>query len=335
MRFPLNPGVRVARPQKRDSVRVLLNALSRFGTIIALIALVVTFSVAGGSLFFASSNVIEIFSSVAITGVIACGLTIALATGVYDLSVGFVASFAGVLVTGLMSSQHLSVVKAIIITLFASAAIGLVNGLIVTKARVTSFVATLGTGTIVVGLNYAYSSGVSVVGGVPDSFTNINLRRIASIPLPVYIMVAVAIVLWILLNRTVLGQNVQAVGGNPGAAHLAGIRVDRTRILALIISATCAGAGGILLAAKLGSGQTTGADSYLLTAFAAAFLGSVALREGEFHIVGTLVGILIVGVGFNGLAITNAPPFYSNVFNGGVLIGAVALSTVARGLASR
>jgi ribose transport system permease protein len=331
---PSEAGLQPVAPDA-DWQRIVLIALSKYGTIVALVVMVVGFSLAEPSIFPTASNVVDILTQVAITGVIASGLTIGLAAGVFDLSIGYVASFAGVLVTGLMANQHLGVASAIVVALAVCGLIGLLNGLIVTKANVNSFIATLGTGTIVVGLNFAYNSGVAVALGVPDSFMSINLTKVLGIPLPVFITAAVALVLWTVLNRTVIGQNVQAVGGNDEAARLAGVRVDRTRMFALIVSGLCAGAGGILLAAKLGSGQTTAADGYLLTAFAAAFLGSVALRDGDFHILGTIIGVITVGVGFNGLAIIGAATFYQYVFNGGLLILAVAVSTVARRLVAR
>ncbi len=143
-------------------------------------------------------------------------------------------------------------------------------------------------------------------------------------------MAVVLICLWLLINRTELGQRIQAVGGNIEAARLSGIRVDRVKIFAFIVSAVCAAITGILLSSLIGSGTTTAADAYLLNAFAAVFLGSATLKDGEFHIPGTLVGVLIIGIGFNGLAIFGAPTFYQYLFQGAILIAAVALSTVAR-----
>jgi ribose transport system permease protein len=130
-------------------------------------------------------------------------------------------------------------------------------------------------------------------------------------------------------------MNAQAVGANTEAAHRAGVRVDRVRRYGLLISALCAGIGGILLSAQVGSGEPTSGDGYLLSAFAAAFLGSVAFRNSEFHIVGTIIGVLTVGVAFNGLAIVGAQTFWQNVVQGGLLICAVGLSTVGRRLAER
>jgi ribose transport system permease protein len=308
---------------------------SKYGTIIALVVLIVVFAVLKGNLFLTSQNLVDIASDIAIGAIIACGLTIPLVADEFDLSIGYVGSFAGVLVTGFMVKSNLPMGVAIVAAIAVCAVIGLVNGLIITKAGVHSFVATLGTGTIVVGLNFLYNSGIAFSIGLPDAFFNINLHKIIGIPLPVFIAAAVVILLWILLNRTLFGYYAQAIGQNSEAAHLVGVRVDRIRVLAMMVSSTCAGIGGILLAAKLGSGQSNAADGYLLSGFAAAFLGSVALRNAEFHIVGTVIGVVTVGVAFNGLAIVGAPTFWQYVVQGGLLIGAVALSTVARRILGR
>lgn len=308
---------------------------SKYGTIVALVAEIIVFAILAPNTFFTTGNWSDILSSVAIGAIIACGLTIALVANEFDLSIGYVASFAGVLVTGFLAQQKLGLVVGIIAVLLICALIGLISGLIITKAGVSSFVATLGIGTLVVGFNFLYNSGVSTSAGIPTSFININLTKVLGIPLPVYIAAVIVIVLWVLLNRTLFGYYAQAIGQNAEAAHLVGVRVDRVRIGAMIVSATCAGAGGILLASQLGSGQTNGADGYLLNAFAAAFLGSVALRDSEFHILGTVLGILTVGIAFNGLAIVGAPTFWQYVVQGGLLIGAVGLSTVGRQILAR
>jgi ribose transport system permease protein len=273
---------------------------------------------------------VNVINQAALALIIAGGLTVAVIVGELDLSIGFAASFEGVLVTGLMVNQGLPPALAILIVLLCGAAIGLINGLIVTKIGVNSVIATLGTGTVIVGLNFWYSSGAPIATGVPDSFVDIALGRLWGLPHNVLIMAVVIALLWVLVERTSIGQSIQAVGGNAVAARFSGIQVDRVKILGFVIAGICAALTGILLASALGSGTTSAADSYLLTAFAAVFLGSATLRDGEFHILGTLIGGLIIAVGFNGLAIFGAPTFYQYVFQGGILIVAVGLSSLGR-----
>jgi ribose transport system permease protein len=237
-------------------------------------------------------------------------------------------------VTGLIVSNQLPIPVAVVVVLAVGGLIGLINGLIVTKIRVNSVIATLGVGTIIVGLAYAYSSGAPIVAGVPESFLQLALGRwLFGIPNPIIAMALVVAALWVLVERTAIGQEIQAVGGNQAAARLAGVDVDRIKILGFVISGMCAALTGALLASRLGSGTTSAADSYLLTAFAAVFLGSATLRDGEFHVLGTLVGTLIIAFGFNGLNIFGAPTFSQYVFQGAILIVAVGLSSLGRMLA--
>ncbi len=311
--------------------RLAFAFMGRYGTLLGMMLMVVVFSVAAPDAFPTLSNFANILNQAALTAIIAGGLTVALIVGELDLSIGYVASFSGVLVTGLMVDQGVPWPLAILAVLLTGAAIGAVSGLIITKLRVNSVIATLGVGTVVVGINYAYAGGVPVASGVPKAFLDLALGRwVAGIPNNIIFMLLTLALLWVLINRTDLGQRIQAVGGNPDAARLSGIRVDRIKLMAMVATGSCSAITGILLASLIGSGTTSAADGYLLMSFAGAFLGSATLREGEFHIVGTFIGVLIVAIGFNGLAILGAPTFWQYVFQGAILILAVGLSTVAR-----
>ena len=314
-------------PARRSPLPLLL---AKYGTIIGLLAMIGVFSLLAPRAFPTVTNGINVLNQASLALIIAGGLTVAVIVGELDLSIGFAASFEGVLVTGLMVDQGLAPAVAIPIVLACGALIGFVNGFIVTKVGVNSVIATLGTGTIIVGLNFAYSSGAPIAAGVPDSFLDIALGRVLGIPHDVLIMAVVIGLLWLLVERTSIGQSIQAVGGNPVAARFSGIRVDRIKIMGFVVAGVCAAVTGILLASSLGSGTTSAADSYLLTAFAAVFLGSATLRDGEFHVIGTLFGGLIIAIGFNGLAIFGAPTFYQYVFQGAILILAVGLSSLGR-----
>ncbi len=313
------------------------NALSffaRYATIIGLVAMIVAFAVLSPRAFPTVNNFTNVLNQTSLAMIIASGLTLAVVVGELDLSIGFAASLHGILVTGLIVSDKLPIPLAILIVLAAGALIGLVNGLIVTKIRVNSVIATLGIGTILTGLAFAYTSGVPIVSGVPESFLQLSLGRwLSGIPNNIVVMVIIVGGLWVLVERTALGQEIQAVGGNPAAARLAGIDVDRIKILGFMISGTCAALTGILLASRLGSGTASAGDSYLLTAFAAVFLGSATLRDGEFHVVGTLIGALIIAFAFNGLNIFGAPTFSQYMLQGAILIVAVGLSSLGRSIA--
>jgi ribose transport system permease protein len=317
----LSPGTKTA-----------LGIFARYGTIIGLIAMIVAFSILSPRAFPTLNNFTNVLNQASLAMIIAGGLTLAVTVGELDLSIGFAASLHGILITGFIVHDGMPIPLAILLVVALGALIGVINGFIVTKMKVNSVIATLGVGTIITGCAFAYSAGVPIV----EAFLQLSLGRwLFGIPNNIVIMAIVLGGLWVLVERTSIGQQIQAVGGNAAAARLAGINVDRIKTLGFIISGMCAALTGILLASRLGSGTTSAADSYLLTAFAAVFLGSATLRDGEFHILGTLVGALIIAFGFNGLNIFGAPTYSQYVLQGAILIVAVGLSSLGRTLAER
>jgi ribose transport system permease protein len=323
-----SPGPTTAA--RRSPGRLALVILSRYGTLIGLGLMLILFTVRAPAVFPTGQNFINILAQGSLTAIIAAGLTMALVVGEFDLSVGYLASFSGLLVVGFMALQGLPLFVAIPLMLVIGGAIGAVNGVLVTKVRINAVIATLGVGTILIGLGFAYSP-FPIVTNIPPEFSILSLGRvIPGIPNSVPIMVIVLAILWVILNKTDLGQKMQAVGGNKEAARLSGIRVDRVKIFAFTTAGVCAALTGVMLSSLLGSGTSSAGNGYLLNAFAAVFLGSATLRDGEFHILGTLVGVLVISVGFNGLSIFGAPSWAQQVFSGGILIIAVGLSTLSR-----
>jgi len=320
-----------APPLRKSSwKRTALIWLSRYGTIVGLLLMVVFFSANAPGIFLSRANFLNILSQASLTAIIASGLTYTLVVGEFDLSIGYVASFVGLIVTGLMAYQGFPISLSIVCALLLGAAIGAFNGVLVTKVRINAVISTLGVGTMLTGIGFTYSS-FPIATGIPRPFTDIALGRLVfGLPNPVIIMVIVLIVLWVILNKTDVGQKMQAVGSNLEAARLSGIRVDRIKIFAFATAGFCAALTGTLLSSLLGSGTLAAADGYLLDAFAAVFLGSATLREGEFHISGTLIGVLILAVGFNGLSIFGAPTHFQPIFKGAILVLAVGMSALAR-----
>jgi len=313
-----------------DWKRIGLVFLSRYGTILGLLLMFVFFSIMAPNTFFSRANFLNILSQASLTAIIAAGLTYTLVVGEFDLSVGFVASFIGLIVVGFMSYQGLPIWLSIAAALAVGIGLGLINGTLVTKVRINAVIATLGVGTMLTGIGFSYSA-FPIATGIPRAFTNISLGRVVfGIPNPVFFMAAILLILWVILNRTDIGQKMQAVGANIEAARLSGIRVDRIKLFAFGTAGLCAAITGTLLSSLLGSGTLGVGDGYLLDAFAAVFLGSATLREGQFHIVGTFIGVLILAVGVNGLAIMGAPTNYQPIFKGGILFLAVGMSALAR-----
>jgi ribose transport system permease protein len=302
----------------------------RYGALVVLAVLVIGTSLLEPETFATKDNFLNILNQSALSAIIAMGLTFALVTGEFDLSIGNVASLSGVLACTAMVDNGFGIVAAIVLAVVVGAVLGLANGLVVTLLNVHALVATLGIGTVAVGINYAVAGGLPVSLSDPGDFIHLTLGRLFGIPYPVYIMFGVAAVLWFILNRTVLGQSMQAVGGNPVAARLSGIRIDRIRVIAFTICGICAGLTGILLASRTGSAAVSGGDTYLLGAFAAAFFGSAVLRDGEFHIIGTVMGVITVSVGFNAIALIGLETYWQYLFQGLLLILGVGVGSLAR-----
>lgn len=339
----------VGRRHRPFGLRVL-SFSGKYGTVVVLVGMTVAFWIASPTAFGSAGNLLAVLTNLAPGAIVALGLTICLVGGDFDLSVGYQASIAGVFTVGLLSGlgfrgvaggasptagAGLPLPLAIAIVLVVGMVFGLINGFVVTKLGVNALIATLGTGTLIFALNLFYGQGVTYAVRDGGGFLRLSLGKLFGVlPYPILVLVVFAVGTWLVLNLTPLGQHIKAVGDDPEAARRLGINVARTRILSFVICGFCATAGGILLAASLGSGDANAGDVYLLQAFAAAFLGSAALRDGEFHIVGTVIGVLTVAVGFNGLAIFSAPPFSQYLFAGGLLIVAVALSTLGRKYAS-
>lgn len=169
----------------------------------------------------------------------------------------------------------------------------------------------------------------------PTVLTFVSLERPLGLPLPVWIAAAVAVVLWVGLNRTGLGMAVQAIGGNAEAARLSGVPVNKLRTGTFVIAGLCAPLGGFLIATRTGSATVDAGSSYLLSSFAAVFFGSAVLSNGKFHILGTMVGVLTVSIAFNIIAIAGFPTAYQFLFQGLLLILGVGVGTIARRRAAR
>ncbi|TWH02674.1 ribose transport system permease protein [Nocardioides sp. J9] len=309
--------------------------LGRYGALMMLAALVLVMSALKPDTFATGNNVVNILNQSALSAVIAMGLTFTLVTGEFDLSIGNTASLAGVVACTVIVRHDLSIPVAILSGILVGILIGLLNGFVVTVLGVNALVATLGVGTLAVGVNYAIAGGTPVSLSDPDGFLEISLGRFLGIPYPVYIMAGLALLAWVVLNRTVLGRSMQAAGGNATAAELSGIRVDRVRVVGFVICGALAGLTGVLLATRTGSAAVSAGDTYLLAAFAAAFFGSAVLRDGQFHIIGTVIGVITVAVGFNAIALLGMETYWQYFFQGLVLIIGVGVGTVARRRAAK
>jgi ribose transport system permease protein len=266
-----------------------------------------------------------LIDSQAVTAILALGLVIALSAGVFDLAVGTELGLGMVFVAWLLVDKGVGIVPAIALTLLAGAVVGFVNGMLVVKARIDSFIATLGISSVLLAL-IAWVSDSQQILGLPEGFQKIGSTEFLGLTPSVYLMLAVGLIVWYVLEKTPLGRRVYATGGNMEAARLAGVRVAAVVVGSLIACATIASFSGILVAANLSVGDPTIGPGYLLPAFSAAFLGSTQFRGGRFNVWGTLVAVYVLATGVKGLQLAGAPIWIPDLFNGAALLLAVGLA---------
>ncbi len=302
-----------------------LGSASRaYGTPIALAAICIVFGLLSPDAFATAGNALNVLRQISVLVLVATGATLVMAAAEFDLSVGAMASLGGV------AAAQLAVagwpVGAQLATVLGGAfAIGCLNGWIVTGWRVLSFIATLAMATVLGGVTFWISGGSTVFENVPPSFAALGRGEWAHVAVPTWVMLGVVLASGTAMRKTVFGRQLLAVGGNPVAAHLSGIDVPRHKILAFALCSTLAALAGLLLASRIGSAQPLGGDALFLPAYAAAFLGVTASRDGVPNVPGTLAGAAILGVLANGLTILNCPTFVQQMLTGAIVIAAVTL----------
>jgi len=301
---------------------------SRYGTVFAALLIFIVFSIFSPR-FLSANNLSNVLIQISALTVVASALTVAVVSGEFDLSVGQVAGLSSMLVAGLLVLNNQPVFVAIPLSILAGLIIGVVNGFLVTKLRIPSLIATLGMGPIALGINYAYSGGDSIYAQMPDTFYYLSTGRLFGFfPVPVLLAIVVVIAVHTLINKTRYGRATVATGTNIVAARLSGINVNRCRQIALVISATGASVAGVMLTARLGTGQPGAGEPYLMDALTAVFIGMTCFRPGRASVEGTIIGVCIIGMLDNGLNLLGAPFYLQNIVRGVVMIAAVALAVL-------
>lgn len=321
-----------AMTRKRSTAKVALGDAKefffRYGLICVWIALGIVFTFAAPGRFLTAANVGNIFGSQAVLVVITLGLLFALAAGEWDLSVGGTVGLSLTLVGVLNGQDHWSIWLAALIALLAGLTVGAVNAFFVVLADVPSLIATLGMATLLAGVSYGISN--LTISGLDQTFVNLGQNSLFSIPYPFYYSIVLAAIVWYVLKWRPFGRYLYFVGSNRDVARLSGIRVPVVRVRALLLSSLFAALSGVILAASLGAtGPSIGPD-YLLPAFAAAFLGSTTIAPGRLNVWGAVVAVYFLITGVTGLQLLGAPSWIQQVFYGGILMIAVALSRLAR-----
>lgn len=314
----------------------------KYGFLVLLVGLVLYFSIAADG-FAGPRSAVFIFQSVAITGILALGVTATLVVDGFDLSIGSVATTALMLSSYVMVVMEQSAFVAIAACLVMGALVGFINGLLIVKARVPDLLATLGMMFLLIGLQRIPTEGRSISTGMrlpsgetangtfAESFLWLGRHRFDFflpdlIPAPVIVFVVVGILIWGFLELTRHGRLMYAIGSNERATALAGANVKRYKVLAYMISGVMASVGGILLAARLGRGDIASGNNLLLDSVAAALIGFAVLGAAKPNAFGTAVGALFVGILLQGLTMMNAPYYTQDFVKGGVLVVALVFT---------
>ncbi|MGK5543771.1 ABC transporter permease [Streptomyces sp. URMC 127] len=296
------------------------------------VLLFLAFSLALPDTFPTLDNISAVLSNQSVPAVLALGATIPIATGKFDLSIGYGLGLAHVVTMRLLVTGHWPWPAACLLVVLGGAAVGALNGAVVVFARIDSFIATLGTGSIMYALTGWITGGARIVpgpGGLPAGFTALYDSRFLGLPVSAFYVLALTAVLWLLLERLPLGRYLYVIGSNPRAAELVGIPTRRHVTGAFTASGLVTGIAGVLLAAQQQTGNPSVGMDYLLPAFVGALLGSTAIRPGRANALGTLVAVTVLAVGLAGIGQLGAPFWVTPLFNGATLLIAVGLAGYA------
>ncbi|GGA46278.1 ribose ABC transporter permease RbsC [Paenibacillus physcomitrellae] len=302
----------------------LSQVTQKLGPLLGLIILVIIVSVLNPS-FLEPLNILNMLRQVSINALIAFGMTFVILTGGIDLSVGSILALSSAFIANLMVSG-LDPVLAIIVGCLAGGVMGAVNGLMITKGKMAPFIATLATMTIFRGLTLVYTNGNPITGlGDSMAFQLFGRGYQFGIPVPAVTMIITFAILWVVLHKTSFGRKTYAIGGNEKAARVSGIKVSRVKIMIYALAGLLSALAGAILTSRLNSAQPTAGTSYELDAIAAVVLGGTSLSGGRGRIVGTLIGVLIIGILNNGLNLLGVSSFYQMVVKGIVILIAVLI----------
>ena len=308
------------------------SVFERSAGVLVLLALFIVFSVAVPGRFLSYNNLVGVVGNQAIAGIVALGLILPLAGGVFDLSVAGVMTLSVVAVTDLFQATHgaFPVPLAILVVCLGAVLVGCFNAFLVLKLKVDPFIATIGTSSVLIGMSQLIGNGTTITNDIPDSFTSFGRATPWQVPIAVFVFLGLALIVEYVLTLTPFGPTLYATGAARESARLAGIRTNRVLLISFCVSALGAAIAGILFAAQAGSGAPSVGDSYLLGAYAACFLGATIIRPGRFNVAGLIVAVLIIAIGVNGLQLWGVPFWVTQTFQGVALLVAVVITKLER-----
>lgn len=322
----------LARMTRGEAIRRLLPV---YGLPLLTLLLIIVFSILLPDTFPTALNLRSILSDKAIVAMLSLAAMLPMICGRIDLTVGFGIALWHVLAISLQVNYGLSWQAAVLLVLAGGLLCGLINGLLVEIAQIDSFIATLGTGTILYAIANWHTAGRQVIGLLPPGFLAINgtwvPTPIGPLPITAFYVLGLAIVIWVVTERLPLGRHMYAIGANPKAAALNGIPVRSYVIGVFVVAGLLTAFAGVVLASKLRIGQSSvGQGDYLLPALVGAFLGSTTIKPGRVNVWGTIVGVAILAVGISGMDQLGADFFITPLFNGATLIVSIGLAGYAQ-----
>jgi ribose transport system permease protein len=303
----------------------------RLGLPILLALIIVFFSVfpASSRAFFSVANLTVVLANQSVIVLVAIALMFPLIAGHFDFSVGAMTVLAAVVCAGANVRLGLPLAVSILLAIVVGVTIGLVNGILVARFGLNSFVSTLGAATLIGGLVQWYTGGQAIIG-IDAALLQFGSRQWIGVPRVLFVVVVVAVAAWYLLGHTPFGRALYAIGSNARSADLVGLPRTRYTLFAFAMSGLLAGIAGVVLTARTG-GANPDAGTYLIfPALAAVFLGATAIIPGRFNVIGTVIGVLFVAVSVSGLTLAGAQNWVDAVFNGAALIIAVFVSSILR-----
>ncbi|HEY1943047.1 MAG TPA: ABC transporter permease [Roseiarcus sp.] len=310
--------------------KALLRLAPVYGLPLLAIALAVIFSILLPTSFPTMFNVRSILSDKAIVAMLALSAMLPMIAGRIDLTIGYGIVLWHILAISLQTVYGLPWPVSVMIVLGCGLLAGLVNGVLVEVAQIDSFIATLGTGTVLYALALWHTDGRQVIGALPTGFLNINALFVFGLPITAFYVLGLSIVLWLITERLPLGRQLYAIGASPKAAALNGIPVRTYVILSFVASGFLTACTGVILASKLRIGQAGVGLEFLLPALVGAFLGSTTIKPGRVNVWGTIVAVLVLAIGIAGIQQLGGRFYVEPLFNGGTLIIAIALAGYAQ-----
>ena len=304
--------------------------IQSYGTLMALAAITLVFCIICPASFCTVKNFINITRQISLRVMISLGATAVMSVNEFDLSIGSMASLGGVM-AALLAVHGLPMVVCFLLPIVVCVAIGLVNGWIVARFRVLSFITTLGMSTVLSGVIYRLSGGATIFENIPDNFSLLGTAKVGQLPLLSILMAAFTALFFFLLEQTTLGRKLYAIGGNEEAAKVAGIQTARCKTVAFALCSAMACITGMLIASRVGSANTTAGDGYFLQSYAAVFIGCTASKRGVPNALGTLIGAAILGVLATGLTMLQMPTYMQNIITGSIIILAVIAQKAGQG----